>query len=208
MRQAGRISSWNDDKGYGFVVPHDGGDRAFVHVRAFQSTSRRPVEGDLISYATTQDARGRRNAVDVRFAGQRNARQAASRSGRSARLPRMALGAVALASVALGALIGAVPVLMAVAYVLLSGLSFLMYWFDKEAAQGARQRVPENSLHLVDLLGGWPGALIAQQRFRHKTAKKAFQVVFWGSVIANLALATWLVRSGFARTLTDALLGT
>ena len=51
MRQAGRISDWNDDKGYGFVLPHDGGARTFVHIKAFQPGSRRPVEGDLISYA-------------------------------------------------------------------------------------------------------------------------------------------------------------
>jgi cold shock CspA family protein len=62
MRLVGRISGWNEDKGYGFVVPHDGGGRAFVHIKAFQFGSRRPVDGDLISYSTNRDDRGRINA--------------------------------------------------------------------------------------------------------------------------------------------------
>src|SRR3546814_3234261 len=66
MRLAGRISDWNDDKGYGFVTPNGGGDRAFVHIKAFQSGSRRPVDGDLISYAVTRDGRGRSHAAEVR----------------------------------------------------------------------------------------------------------------------------------------------
>src|SRR3546814_18934317 len=82
-----------------------------------------------------------------------------------------------------------------------------MYWLDKEAAQGGAQRIPESTLHLVDLLGGWPGALIAQQQFRHKTVKRSFQFAFWCSVLANVAIMAWLVRSGVARSLTDAMLG-
>ena len=71
MRLAGRITDWNDDKGFGFVVPHDGGNRTFVHIKSFQAGSRRPFEGDLISYEASRDAKGRSNAVNVRFAGQR-----------------------------------------------------------------------------------------------------------------------------------------
>jgi len=54
---------------------------------------------------------------------------------------------------------------VAIACVGLSLLSYLMYWLDKEAAQSGAQRTPESTLHLVDLLGGWPGALVAQQQF-------------------------------------------
>lgn len=62
MRLAGRISDWNDEKGYGFVVPNGGGDRAFVHVSAFQRGSRRPENGDPVSYLPVRDARGRLQA--------------------------------------------------------------------------------------------------------------------------------------------------
>src|SRR3546814_10167329 len=89
MRLAGRISDWNDDKGYGFVTPNGGGDRAFVHIKAFQSGSRRPVDGDLISYAVTRDGRGRSNAAEVRFAGQRIAQRKPTRA--PTRIPRRLL---------------------------------------------------------------------------------------------------------------------
>jgi uncharacterized membrane protein YsdA (DUF1294 family)/cold shock CspA family protein len=211
MRFVGRISDWNDDKGYGFVVPHDGGERAFVHVKAFQAGSRRPADGDMISYAVTRDGRGRRNASEVRFAGQRiEQRKPATspkRGSRTSRIPRMLLGAASLLAIALGTGFGLLPLVVAMVGFLLGLLSYLMYWLDKEAAQRGAQRIPESTLHLLDLLGGWPGALIAQQQFRHKTVKASFQFVFWCSVLGNLALATWLVRSGIARSLTDALLG-
>ena len=205
MRLAGRISGWNDDKGYGFLTPSGGGDRAFVHIKAFQPGSRRPVDGDLVSYAVTRDGRGRSNASEVRFAGQRPARPKPSRP--PVRIPRMLLGGASLAAVAIGTAVDVLPLVIALACAGLSLLSYLMYWLDKEAAQGGAQRIPESSLHLVDLLGGWPGALIAQQQFRHKTVKRPFQFVFWCSVLANVAIMAWLVRSGVARSLTDALLG-
>ena len=70
MRYQGRIGDWNDDKGFGFVVPNGGGDRAFVHIKAFARTSRRPLDGDLITYSVTRDARGRLQANTIRFAGE------------------------------------------------------------------------------------------------------------------------------------------
>ena len=202
MRLVGRVSDWNDDKGYGFVAPHDGGTRAFVHVRAFQFGSRRPVAGDLISYETSRDARGRTNAVNVRFAGQRIEKREPRRP-----IPRVALGVLALLAASAAALLGLVPAAIPVGYVVLSVVSYTMYWLDKAAAERGVRRTPESTLHFVDLLGGWPGALVAQQQSRHKTVKASFQSVFWFTVVANIAAVAWLVRSGLARTATETLLG-
>lgn len=208
MRLAGRISGWNEAKGYGFVVPHDGGDRTFVHIKAFQSRARRPVDGDLVSYAVATDARGRNNAVDVRFAGERIQAPTPRSAERSRRaLPRVAMALAFLGLLALGTALSVVPVLVPVAYTLLSLASFLMYALDKAAASRGAQRTPESTLHLMDLLGGWPGALVAQQTTRHKTVKASFQSVFWFTVIANLAAVFWLVHSGTARSLSTAWLG-
>jgi uncharacterized membrane protein YsdA (DUF1294 family)/cold shock CspA family protein len=199
MRHAGRISGWNEDKGYGFVVPHDGGDRAFVHIKAFQFGSRRPVDGDLISYSTSRDSRGRINALEARFAGQKiEARRI------PAAIPRMAIGVAALLSVVAGTVCGLVPVVMTAAYILLSCLSYVTYALDKAAAGRGGQRTPEATLHLLDLLGGWPGALIAQQQFRHKTVKISFQSAFLATVFVNIAVMSWLAHGGW-RTLATAL---
>lgn len=201
MRLAGRITDWNDDKGFGFAAPNGGGTRAFVHINAFQRGSRRPVDGDMISYLPDVDARGRTNARQVRHAG-----QGIEAPRTPSRMPRAALGLAFLAAgvvAAVAALIPALPVAVSVA---MSAVSWLMYRSDKAAARREDQRTPEAHLHLVDLLGGWPGALVAQQQFRHKTAKRSFQAVFWATVVINLVAAAWLVRSGLVRDV-SALIG-
>ena len=202
MRLVGRISDWNEDKGYGFVTPHDGGDRAFVHIKAFQFGSRRPVNGDLISYTASKDARGRTNATDVRHAGQKIEKRKPTKP-----LPRLALGTAFLLAVALGAFLGAIPAMVAISYMLLSCLSYIMYSLDKAAAGKDMRRTPESTLHLVDILGGWPGALVAQQQFRHKTVKASFQKAFWFDVLVNVVAVAWLVYSGIAQSLTATLFG-
>ncbi len=71
------------------------------------------------------------------------------------------------------------------AYVVASVLAFGLYWYDKQQARAGQWRTPEKVLHGVELLGGWPGALVAQQMFRHKTRKLSYQVVFWLIVAAH-----------------------
>lgn len=209
-RQVGRITGWNDDKGYGFVTPHEGEGRAFVHVKAFQSGSRRPVDGDLISYEVSTDAKGRANAASARFAGQRvqvpQSRASRARSP-SRYIPRRLLGVLALLAIVGAAAMEWVPVAVPLVYALMSFVSFLVYWRDKDAAGAQESRVPENTLHLLDLLGGWPGALIAQQQFRHKTVKAPFQVTFWITVLLNVLALGWLLRGRNASALLEMLSG-
>lgn len=196
IRLAGRITDWNDEKGFGFVVPNGGGDRAFVHIKDFERGSRRPAAGDLISYLPARDDKGRLGARSARHSGP--ARPARPRASRT---PGGALAWIALVAVALLAAAGIVPPFLAWGYVVLSVVAFLMYWADKSAAQRNARRTPENTLHLVGFLGGWPGALLAQHRFRHKTVKQPFQSVFWITVVVNVAAAGWLVLSGRAAEL-------
>jgi len=66
----------------------------------------------------------------------------------------------------------------------LSGAAFVGQWIDKRKAESGEWRTPENTLHLFELLGGWPGAFLAQRLFRHKTEKVSYQVVFWLIVLA------------------------
>ena len=72
--------------------------------------------------------------------------------------------------------------------------SFAAYGFDKRRAVTGGRRVPERSLHTLAFVGGWPGALLAQRRFRHKTRKVPFLIVFWGLVVLHIALVTTAAR--------------
>lgn len=71
------------------------------------------------------------------------------------------------------------------AYAVVSLVAFCLYWSDKRKARSDSWRTPENVLHAVELAGGWPGALIAQQVFRHKTRKLSYQLVFWLIVLLH-----------------------
>ena len=77
-------------------------------------------------------------------------------------------------------------------YGVASLISFGAYAKDKAAARDNTWRVPEAHLHLVDVLGGWPGGLVAQDLLRHKTSKTSFQVVFWMTVVVNIAGLFWM----------------
>jgi uncharacterized membrane protein YsdA (DUF1294 family) len=63
--------------------------------------------------------------------------------------------------------------------VLVSLLTFLGYSSDKRRARRGEWRAAESTLHLGELAGGWPGAFLAQRKFRHKTSKLSYQFVFW-----------------------------
>ncbi|EOL9119811.1 DUF1294 domain-containing protein [Enterobacter ludwigii] len=62
-----------------------------------------------------------------------------------------------------------------------------MYGADKMAARRAMRRVPEATLLVFGLIGGWPGAIIGQQLFRHKTQKQPFKTYFIVSVIVSIS---------------------
>lgn len=72
-------------------------------------------------------------------------------------------------------------------------VAFAAYGIDKAAAKRQANRISEQTLLLLGLIGGWPGALVAQQLFRHKTRKRSFRRAFWGTVGVNiLALAAYV----------------
>lgn len=188
MRHQGRIHDWNDDKGFGFVTPNGGGDRAFVHIKAFSGRARRPVAGDVITYATARDAKGRLQATEIRFAKGVAAVDRQAKPGILA--PTFAL--VIFAAIIGAGLIGKLPILVAAAYAAMSAVAFVAYGMDKAAANAGRWRTPESTLHALGLACGWPGAVLAQRLFRHKSRKREFQVVFWVTVAINLVALAWL----------------
>ena len=93
------------------------------------------------------------------------------------------------------------PLDVLIFYVVVSLLAFTMYAVDKSAAINGRWRISENKLHIVSLLGGWPGAMVAQQKLRHKSVKRNFLVVFWITVVLNGAAFYWIHTSDGAKLL-------
>ena len=79
---------------------------------------------------------------------------------------------------------------LAIAYGVMSVAALVAYALDKSAARRGRRRVRERTLHALALLCGWPGALVAQQLFRHKRRKAGFVLVTW--LIAAAHVAAWV----------------
>ena len=71
MRHKGKIKSWNDGKGYGFISPFDGGKDVFLHISSLNNKQRRPKEGDVVTFEVTKDKDNRLQAVNVFFAGEK-----------------------------------------------------------------------------------------------------------------------------------------
>ncbi|MEZ8274618.1 DUF1294 domain-containing protein [Vibrio cyclitrophicus] len=82
-------------------------------------------------------------------------------------------------------------------YLVIGLVTFFVYAKDKRAAINGNWRVPEKTLHIFSVVGGWLGALIAQDKLRHKTQKQPFRSIYWLTVAINIAVFIWtLTPSG------------
>lgn len=205
IKKMGTVVEWNDERGFGFIAPDDGGRNAFLHVTGLTRESRRPVVGDIFFYTLSSDAKGRPRAIEA-YSTMRPERRNASFSYESGRL----LGYCSI----LGLIIVATLVLMfqnCLCGILLgtlinSLLTMKCYISDKYFAQQKIWRLPEKFLHSWELFWGWPGAFFAQRKFRHKNAKVRYQITFWLCVILNCIASYWLishVSNGQLRQISD-----
>jgi uncharacterized membrane protein YsdA (DUF1294 family) len=89
-------------------------------------------------------------------------------------------------------------------YGLMSIFCFIATYRDKRKSMKGQWRTPEGTLHLLELLGGWPGGLVAQQVFRHKTGKLTYQLTFWCIVgLHSLVWADILLKHTMSRAVLD-----
>jgi uncharacterized membrane protein YsdA (DUF1294 family)/cold shock CspA family protein len=188
MQFTGTLKSWKDDRGFGFIEPTHGGQEIFVHIKAFPPGTGRPSLGQQLTFSVETTQNGKKRALSVQYqARARSPRQPREESPAPWTLPRLLVIPV------FAAIYGYVtwrwgfrpPVLLA--YIGLSLAAFMVYAFDKSSAIAGRWRTAEQTLHLLSLAGGWPGALMAQQVLRHKTSKPGFVGVFWITVALNVA---------------------
>jgi len=177
----GRIADWKDDRGFGFIEPDSGGEKVFLHISAMVRDAPRPSVGDVVAYEITRTSDGKTRAVDVRPTGL----AAVSHMLMSKRVILSAGALLVFPVLWWFVKLGKFPVLLFWTFAAMSSLAFILYGLDKWAAKREAQRTPESTLQFCALLGGWPGALLAQQVFRHKSSKRSFQITFWSSVMLN-----------------------
>ena len=186
MRIDGTLKSWNDERGFGFIDPTQGGQEIFVHIKAFEVRAERPQVGQRLTFEVEVNPDGKKRAKLVqrvrltRAFGRRRDSPAQWGTASYFAIPAFLLLYLFVA------IVWRVPNWVAGLYLAASVVCFVVYAIDKSAAVAGRWRVSESTLIFLGLVGGWPGAIVAQQVSRHKSNKAAFRSVFWGSVVLNV----------------------
>lgn len=182
MRMQGKVTEWQDDKGFGMIEPIDGTPALFFHENFLLSPTRRPRVGDSVYFVIAMNSEGKRRAERVLLRNKRRSKQVDM---------FFDIIYIALASfffLCIGILVSQqkLSLVVAIVYLLVSFLTFFLYWHDKYKAEKDGWRTPEKTLHLCSLVGGWPGALIAQRTLHHKSRKRSFQLIFATTILCNL----------------------
>lgn len=183
----GSIKTWNDDRGFGFIQSNEDQIEVFVHATAFNSRHTRPHVNQRVYFDLELSPEGKPRAKNVHFSRpvfenkcERTDSPAQWQTG-----PFLAIPAFVFLFGVVSLLWGP-PMLLALIYVVISALTYVTYAMDKSAARQGSWRTSERTLHCLSLLGGWPGALIAQHMLRHKSSKAQFRFVFWVTVLLNV----------------------
>ena len=188
-RSRGRLVSWNDERGFGFIAPEGGGQDVFVHASAFAKEGRHIEVGHDYEFDLDlgKDGRPKAKRVTTIAAPAPPPPKPSFLSQLVHRGPRMLVIPAFLFIVLAIASVQPVSANWFVIYGVASVACFAGYGLDKMAASQKQWRVSETILLLIGLVGGWPGGILGQEVFRHKTQKKTFRTLFWMSVAINMA---------------------
>jgi uncharacterized membrane protein YsdA (DUF1294 family)/cold shock CspA family protein len=212
----GKLTTWKDDKGFGFIRSSDGSQDVFLHITALKQTNHRPQVGDVICYQLRVDKDGRIHACNAAIEGVVSkpipitSYKAIKKETFKPKAKSSLIFEVLLLSLlpGLGAMhfalttFNLIPLIL---YPVMSFLTFTLYADDKSRAKQGRWRVSEKTLHLCEFMGGWLGAFIAQRRLRHKSSKVSYQIVFW--VIVAIHIIFWLDWLFFGKKLLSLFVG-
>lgn len=180
MALTGKITDWNAKRGFGYV--EGGGRKVFLHVRDFKKRQKEIEVGDVVHFELGADEQGRICAAQAWHANSK----ARLRVWHFAFLAFL----VALPGLAIHRAFGPTPAAWIGGWcAAVSWFTYMIYAWDKRQARDQEKREPERILHFIELAGGWPGALLAQLRLRHKSSKFTYQFVFWIIVIVYEAVA-------------------
>ncbi len=187
--QIGTILNWNQEKGFGLIAPKSGGKTIFAHVNDYSRMHKRPFKGLEVQYVLSADQKGRKCAVEV------CPLKGNKKSNRE--LKQKTFSTILFCSFAYVLFVlfnsNSIPLELVGLYTVMSVIAFIMYAKDKNAAEYGEWRTSENTLHILSLLGGWPGAAIAQSFLRHKSKKVSFRVTYWITIVANCSALYWLI---------------
>ncbi len=207
---SGKLVKWKDDRGFGFIQPDDGGKEVFLHVSELKDSARRPRVNDTICYYCTINSDGKIRAINAFIRGVKKRSELPLErpkySDKPSRKRTLAFLFAKLLLLLCLPLVGATqfsrvtsnvwPLLL---YPVMSVFTYVLYADDKTRARQKIWRTSEQTLHVCELVGGWPGGYVAQQILRHKSLKQSYQFEFW--LIVVIHQVAWLAWLGLGHTL-------
>jgi len=217
IRKKGKIVKWNDEKGYGFILPMGSKKNIFVHIKSFSDRTVRPAVDQNVIFSIEKNTKGQDAAINVsrstdnplknknsnirvtnnilkqnRHINKNSTRDDNIVSG----IPMIYILIIICFSIYVlyFTIMGVLPPFVILVYLVMGILTYFIYSEDKAKAIDDEYRTSEQRLLSLSFFGGWMGALIAQHKFRHKTKKTSFQISFWTTVFFNVLLLSSFFR--------------
>ncbi|KJY82807.1 membrane protein [Vibrio galatheae] len=189
MSIQGTISQWDQSKGYGYISVDNQDTQVRFHISDLANVSQLPNVSERVVFRLGTDQNGVMRAVEVER-------------------PVVFNFSLAIAVWFCSTLVGSVvildfPVIACVFYFAVSAVTYTVYAFDKHAMQIGSWRIPEITFHMLNLVGGWIGALFAQSFMHHKYSDIGFKFLFWTTLILNLLIYCWFNTDEGAEVLTQ-----
>ena len=191
----GKITCWQDDKGFGFIERTDNNLQhpvIFFHISEYRA-NQRPALNEAVVFEIGQGRDGKPCAVNVQQQtfvrqkiAQQNARQVQNDLKSQTLLTWVAIGVLFFVLLTAVVLVKHLPLWIIGWYFAISLATYLLYAHDKKAAKNGDWRVQEASLHKLAFAGGWVGAAFAHWLLRHKSTKPEFRRAFYLTVLGNL----------------------
>jgi uncharacterized membrane protein YsdA (DUF1294 family)/cold shock CspA family protein len=191
MSIQGTIAHWDQNKGYGYISVENQDTQIVFHISDLANASQTPCVSEPVVFRLGSDSSGGMRAVQVER-------------------PIVFNFSLAIAVWFSSALLGSVvlldfPVIACVLYFAVSTVTYVVYAFDKHALMTGGWRIPEVSFHLLNLFGGWIGALFAQSFMHHKYNDLGFKFLFWSTVAMNIMFFCWTLTNEGALFLQEVL---
>ena len=199
QKHHGTIANFDNKRKFGFIQFDNKNRQIFFHVSRFKA-GRNPNIGEQVLFDIGQDKQGRPVAINIQeaqFVAQKQQERKQKQQAYKAYQERQeqkhgqlnllcGVSVVYLLILAIVLLMSGLSLKLLGVYFIMGIVSFFIYYQDKVKAQNNQWRIPENTLHTIDVLGGWIGATLAHKLLNHKATKADFRVVFYITVALNI----------------------